>query len=128
MRLFIAILFTALLSCNADKQNKEPESALDAGRAFIRATLDGDFASSEELLLQDSENVQLFNSYRVFYNKLPEEKKKAYQKADYTIEKFTETPDSSVIIRFQNSYMHETDELKVVRNDGKWKVDFKYKL
>lgn len=122
---FSLLLLIAFFACDSPKKNA-PVTALDAGREFIRASLDGDFESAEPLLLVDTQNLQLFNSYKQFYSKLPEDKKKNYKEASYTINKFMELDDSTTLINYSNSYMNKPMEIKLVRINKNWNVDFKY--
>lgn len=123
--LFIALSFLSLTSCNNEKEN-HPQTALDTGRSFIRASLDGDFKSAEQLLFTDTLNLQLFDSYKMLYNRLPGDKKQHYKSASYVINKYLEDNDSTVIINYSNSYMKKPLEIKVVRINKEWKIDFKY--
>ena len=125
-KILTGILFlTMLYSCNTEKENK-PETALDTGRAFIRASLDGNFETAEQLLLKDSQNLQLFDSYKMYYGRLSDEKKKNYKSASYEINKYLDLDDSTTIINYSNSYMHKPMEIKVVRRNKEWGIDFKY--
>lgn len=101
---------------------------MDAGRTFIRASLDGDFKTAEPLLLDDSTNHQLFDTYKDSYTNIPEEKKKKYKEASYEINKIEEVNDSVTIINYSNSYMHKPMEIKLVRLNNVWTVDFKYTI
>ena len=120
--LSIAFAFAA---CN-NNDSQRPETALDTGREFIRASLNGDFKKASTLLLPDSQNVQLFESYKVFYEKLPESKKEGYKSASYEINKYEDVNDSTTIINYSNSYMNKPMDIKVTRQDKTWMVDFKY--
>lgn len=126
-RIIACIGFSLLLGCNNNKEIK-PETAMDAGRSFIRASLDGDFKTTETLLLKDSENSQLFESYKRTYSNLDETKKKEYKEASYNINKFEELNDSTTIINYSNSYMKKPMEIKLIRTEGNWLVDFKYTI
>ncbi len=119
----LSLLF--FMACNQNS-TRRPETAMDTGREFIRASLDGDFTKAESLLLKDTENVQLFDSYKLFYNKLPAEKKINYQKASYEINKYQDLDDSTTIINYSNSYMKKPMDIKVTRNNNTWEIDFKY--
>ena len=99
---------------------------MDTGRDFIRASLDGNFEAANALLLQDQQNMEMFQSYKIFYDKLPADKKKGYKEASYEINKYTDVNDSMSLINYSNSYMHQPMDIKVVRMNGKWLVDFKY--
>jgi hypothetical protein len=121
----LLVLLILFYSCSEKKQEK-PVTALDAGREFIRASLDGNFKDAEAVLLKDSLNVQLFESYKMYYNRLPDEKKNNYRNASYTINKYADLNDSITIINYSNSYMNKPMEIKVMRSDKQWTVDFKY--
>ena len=121
--LFLAVSFAS--SC-WEKSERNPETALDTGREFIRASLNGDFDRASDLLLQDTQNVQLFKSYKVLYNKWPADQKKGYKEASYEINKYLDVDDSTTLINYSNSYMNKPMEIKLVRSNKKWAVDFKY--
>ena len=115
-----------IYSCS-EKKEARPATALDTGREFIRASLDGNFTGAEALLLKDSQNIQLFESYKMYYNRLSQEKKNNYKSASYNINKYEDANDSTTIINYSNSYMNKPMEIKVVRNhNNEWGVDFKY--
>ncbi len=121
----IFLLAFAFAACNSNEY-KRPETALDTGREFIRASLNGDFKRASSLLMADSQNVQLFESYQVFYEKLPASKKDGYKQASYEINKYEDVNDSTTIINYSNSYMNKPMDIKVIRQDKTWMVDFKY--
>ena len=114
-----------VFSCNNEKEQR-PATALDTGRTFIRASLDGDFDITQQLLLKDTQNLQLFESYKMLYNRMPAEKRKNYKSASYEINKYLDLDDSTTIINYSNSYMHKPMEIKVVRKNNEWCIDFKY--
>lgn len=125
---FVAAFFSVcvLFSCTGNQDSKRPESALETGRDFIRASLDGKFDKAMPLLLQDSQNLQLFDTYKMYYDRLPADKKLNYQKASYNINKYDDLNDSVTIINYSNSYMNKPMEIKLVKNNKLWHVDFKY--
>jgi hypothetical protein len=124
-KLLTVLSLVFFMACNSNSDER-PQTAMDTGREFIRASLDGDFKKAESLLLKDTENVQLFESYKLFYNKLPAEKKINYQKASYEINKYQDLNDSTTIINYSNSYMKKPMDIKVTRNNNTWAIDFKY--
>jgi hypothetical protein len=115
----------ALNSCDTEKKVR-PSNAMDTGRAFIRASLDGDFGTAEELILKDSVNTEMFKSFKSFYQRMDEDLRKNYHNSSYEINKFLEENDSITIINYSNSYMQKPMDIKVVRQAGQWWVDFKY--
>jgi hypothetical protein len=120
----LTLLIVSFAACQNKQQR--PDNSLDTGRAFIRASLDGDFKTARDLLIPDSANRELFDSYEDYYGKLPQDRKENYRKASYEINKITEANDSTVTINYSNSYMHEPMEIRLVRRTGVWMVDFEY--
>ncbi len=125
--LFFIVFIIALFSCNEQENNKRPTNSMDVGRNFIRATLDGDFAAAENLLLKDSLNMQTFETYKNYYKtNLTSEIKQGYKKASYNINKLEDVNDSTVIINYSNTYMNKPTNIKLVKKDKLWSVDFTY--
>ncbi len=123
--LLVFIMIT-LFACNNGTPEK-PSTAMDAGRTFIRATLDGNFKDAEALLLKDSINVQLFESYKKYYSNLATDVKQGYKKAAYIINNFDDAKnDSTAIINYSNDYMHKPMNIKVTKKQNQWYIDFKY--
>lgn len=120
------LLTVCLFAACTPKKDAAPLTATGTGTTFIRASLDGDFGTIETLLLNDTTNHQLFESYRNTYNNWPEDRKKKYKEASYNINKMEEVNDSTAIINYSNSYMNKPMEIKLVRENKKWLVDFKY--
>ncbi|MFT3911025.1 MAG: hypothetical protein QM737_16520 [Ferruginibacter sp.] len=124
-KLLAAILSIVIIySCSNKKEN--PSTAIGAGSAFIRATLDGDFTSAESLLLKDTQNLQLFDVYKINYERLPAKERKSYKDASYNINDFKELNDTVKLINYSNDYMKKPMDLKIVRVNSEWKIDFKY--
>lgn len=121
----ILLSLVLLYSCN-NKEEHKPATALDTGRSFIRASLDGNFEAAEQVLLKDTQNQQLFDSYKMYYERLSAEKKRNYKAASYEINKYLDVDDSTTIINYSNSYMNKPMEIKVVRRNKEWSIDFKY--
>ena len=127
MNIRYTVLFFFLFTIGAcsDKKDTSPDNAIEAGRVFIRSSLDGDFKTAEKFILPDTINIQLFDSYKRYYQRLPEQQKMNYKKASYEINKLTEQNDST-IINYSNSYMQKPMDILVVKNNNNWLVDFKY--
>ncbi len=124
----ILLLLSAVMifiSCSEEKKDR-PNTAIETGTAFIKASLNGDFSTSESLILKDSSNSALFNAYKEYYEKLPAEKKLHYKQSSYEIIKLDEINDSVTIINFSNDYMNKPMDIKIVRVKNNWFIDFKY--
>jgi hypothetical protein len=124
-RIIPALLLTIIVASCSHKKDR-PTTAIDTGRDFIRATLDGNFEDAEPLLYNDTLNVQFFDSYKMMYYRLPDDYKQKYKDADYVINKYTDLNDSVSVINYSNTYMKQPQEIKVVNKNGKWQIDFKY--
>lgn len=112
-------------SCDSKTESVEM-NALETGRQFIRASLDGNFKIAEPLILTDAENQQQFQRFETFYSNMPEADKNKYKASSYEINKFLEVNDSITIINYSNSYMKKPMEIKLIRVNKAWMVDFKY--
>ncbi len=122
--LLLTVLFV-FSHCQSEKKQR-PTNALETGRTFIKASLEGDFGTASSLLVADTQNIQLFTAYKEYYNRMTDEKKKHYKAADYIINKFTDLNDSTTIINYSNDYMNKPMDIKVVKINNEWSVDFKY--
>lgn len=123
--IFVFACISTLVACK-QKDKTNPETAMEVGRTFIRASLDGDFKTAEPLIFPDVQNKQAFESFKNYFGELPEAQRNQYKTANYNINKFEDINDSTSIINYSNSYMNKPMEIKLVRVDSKWWVDFKY--
>lgn len=115
-----------LLSACTNHSTERPQTAIETGRSFIRTCLDGEFEQAEKLLAKDSQNIQLFGSFKEYYHRMSDEQKKKYKQADYQINKYADLNDSTTIINYSNDYMNKPMEIKIIRQANEWSVDFKY--
>ena len=127
----ISFLFLLLSGCNnSDKQaaTTTPEDDLDAARNFIRSTLDGNYKTARTLILPDSVNTEWLDIYeRSYKEKMSTEDKKAYKNASINIHELQKVNDSLSIVHYSNSYFKkDTHQLKMIKTNNRWLVDFKY--
>ncbi len=120
---FILAMF--LLGC-FENDKKQANTATDVSRDFIRATLDGNFKDAEALLLKDPQNIEIFESYKNYYTKLAVDKKQGYKNANIIINIFDNIDDSTTVIDYSNSFMHQSQKIRVLKKNNIWGVDFKY--
>ncbi len=124
-KIFLSIAVILFFAACGSEEGTE-NTALDTGRGFIRASLDGKFEKAESLILNDGQNGQLFSRYKTHYKNLPEAEKKSYRESSYEIKKYTDVNDSVALINYSNSFMNKPMDIKIVKSNGRWKVDFKY--
>ena len=127
--LSFSLLLLVLVACKENDRTAatEPENDVDAARTFIRAALDGDYKKARTFLVNDSLNNEDFNAAERLYNEraTPEDKTK-YKEASIIIHETKKLDDSTSVVYYSNSYRNQKDSLKLVKDDGKWLVDFKY--
>lgn len=128
--LFAAVILLLFSSCkDSDRTtaSEQPSSDIDAAREFIRAALDGDYTKAKTFVVNDSLNQQdIEASERLYKERMSAEDKAKYRGASIHIHETRQLNDSASIIYYSNTFRNQKDSLKVVKQDGKWLVDFKY--
>jgi hypothetical protein len=124
-RIVLLQLITLTLSCNNQTSFKKAEDAQDAGREFIRASLDGNYEKATFYLLQDSTNQMLMGKWKKDYDQLDADSKNRYKEADILPIDVTTQSDSVTTYTFSNSYKKDTTRIRIVRINGEWLVDLK---
>ena len=126
----IIIIFTTccilLFGCTGNENYQKPDDPLEAGREFIRFALDGDMRKAKVFILPDGANERLFENIEKKYAAESQEEKDNYKDASIIINKSQSLNDSTAIINYSNSFKRENSEIKLVKINGEWWVDFKY--
>jgi len=122
---FLVSLAIAFSSCN-DGTYQKPDDALEAGTDFIRFALDGDIAKAKTFVLPDADNESLFKEAEKKIAARSKQEKDEYRNASIRIKKTESLNDSTVLISYSNSYKNKDNEIKLVKTNGEWWVDFKY--
>jgi hypothetical protein len=125
MKLAILAFAVILTACNGDNAYKKAENAQDAGREFIRASLDGNYEKAEYYLLQDSTNRLLIGKWKKDYDHLEEAIRQHYKDANILPILVQNRNDSVCLYTFSNSYKKDTTTIRIVRINGEWLVDLK---
>lgn len=124
--LFLNLLLIFLFSCGNEAGYERATDAQDAGREFIRASLDGDMKKAGFYLARDSSNIYIFNKFRDQYNQLSADEKRQYREAQIRPIKIEKIDDSTVNYIYSNSYKQkDTTVIKIIRQNGEWLVDLK---
>ncbi len=128
--LFASVMLMLFSSCkDTDRTptSEQPSSDIDAAREFIRAALDGDYTKAKTFVVNDSLNQQdIEASERLYKERMSAEDKAKYRGASIHIHETRQINDSASIIYYSNTFRNQKDSLKVIKQDGKWLVDFKY--
>jgi len=118
-------LLLILCSCDNDATFKKAEDAQDAGREFIRASLDGNYDKAKFYMLKDEDNIMLLDRWKEMYGKLGQDAVRSFKDADIRPIKIEALNDSTTQYTYSNSYTKDTTALKIVRVSGDWLVDLK---
>lgn len=116
------LLFVA---CSNHRTFRKAEDAQDAGREFIRASLDGDYEKAQFYLWADTTNQMLLNKWKKDYDQMDPGQQQHYKDADIMPISIVNKNDSVTIYTYANSYKKDTTTVKIVRVDGEWLVDLK---
>lgn len=125
IRKFIIPSLFLLAACGESHSFKKADDAQDAGREFIRASLDGNYEKANFYMFGDSTNQMLLNKWRKDYDRLDHEGQKKYRDADILPINIQTVNDSVTFYTYANTYKKDTTTIKVVRIKGEWLVDLK---
>lgn len=126
MKYLTCILFLILAGCNNPVDFKKPEDALDAGREFIRAVLDGDYTKGQLYVIPEEEDIALYKRYVSYMKKRSSKELVELKSASIIINKVEEVSDTIQIINYSNSFSKQPMDIKVVKKEGEWWIDFSY--
>lgn len=124
-RKFLIPSLLLLAACGNSHSFKKAEDAQDAGREFIRASLDGNYEKASFYLFADTTNQLLLNKWKKDYDQLDHEEQKRYRDADILPINIQAVNDSVTSYTYANTYKKDTTTIKVVRIKGEWLVDLK---
>ena len=125
---FFSLIF--FWACNNSDQQQQPasnqpENDLDAARTFIRDALDGKFEHAKQLMFKDSTNDETMDVIERNYERMPQADRVGYRNASIQIHN-TKTIADTTFVTYSNSYKNQNQNLKLVKVNGQWLVDFKY--
>ncbi len=128
--LFLVVFFSSCRNNDTDRSDttNTSENDVDAARNFIRLFLDGDLEKARTMLLQDSLNTQIFDAYERIYNNRQKTEKTGYKGSTIQIHSVRTVNDSVSVVSYSNSFKKIVDSLKVMKDNGDWKIDLKYSL
>ena len=112
-------------ACNNSHTFKKAEDAQDAGREFIRASLDGNYEKASFYLYADSTNKMMFSKWKKDYDRMTPEEQQKYKDAEIRIVDIHPVNDSTTSFTYANSYKNDTTTVGIVKVDGDWMVDLK---
>ena len=124
--LFFLPLIMLLPGSCASGGYEKAEDAQDAGRMFIRASLDGDYARARFYLLKDTTNLLLIEQQQRNYLQLHIDEKKQHKESTIRPVSIVDVNDSVTTYKYFNTYnIKDTTTITIVRLNGEWVVDLK---
>jgi hypothetical protein len=127
MKYLVVLLISATIAaCGGSGGYHKAEDAQDAGRQFIRATLDGEHDKARFYLLHDTTNLLLLKQQEVNYNQLSGKEKNAFRESSIRPVDIKTVNDSVTLYKYYNTYHNkDTTTLRIMRIDNNWVVDLK---
>lgn len=124
MKRFVWIASLLLFSCAGEKKEyHKAENALDAGREYIQACLEGDFAKAAFYAIPDAANKQQLAVTEKTYREKDKEGRQQLRTASIIINEVKELSDSITLINYSYSFNKTADSLKIVKRGGDWLVN-----
>lgn len=124
MKNILLILTVLLTACNGKQQDlHKAEDALDAGREFIGACMQGDFSKAAFYMLPDDKNVRELAGIEKAYREKDKEGRQQFRTASINIAGVTDINDSTTLIKYNNSVDRIPHTLQVVKQNNNWLVN-----
>lgn len=118
------IMLLLLCACAGKEKNYiKASDALDAGREYIRACMEGDFDKAAFYLLPTEPNRSALKATETAYRSQDKEGRQQLRAASVQINGIKDQPDGSTEIYYSYSFDKQPRTLKVVNNNGTWQVD-----
>jgi hypothetical protein len=115
-------------SCKNEKTFTKAEDAEDAGREFIRASLDGNYEKAKFYMYKDSAefNLRLLDRWRADYETMGNEEKSGFKSASIMpIEIIRSGDQNAYSYKYYNSYKKDTTTIRILKVNDEWLVDLR---
>lgn len=125
MKRLTGLVFLILSSCSGSKEPSyhPAEDALDAGREYVNACLQGDFSRAAFYTVADENNRQSLNLTESTYREKDKEGRQQFRNASINIHEVKELTDSTAEIHYSHSFDTTAHNLLVVKKAKGWLVD-----
>jgi hypothetical protein len=124
MKRFVWIASLLLFSCAGEKKEyHKAENALDAGREYIQACLEGDFSRAKFYTIADAADETQLALTEKAYREKDKEGRQQLRTASIIINEVKELSDSVTLISYRYSFNKTADSLKIVKRNGDWLVN-----
>jgi hypothetical protein len=117
------LIFLLLAACSGrDNSQLKAENALDAGREYINACLQGDFKLAAAYMVSDDENQSRLNQVETIYRTKDKEGRQQLRSASINIRELKELNDSTTALYYSNSFEKKPSVLTILRKGNYWLV------
>ncbi|RYG00666.1 MAG: hypothetical protein EOO02_14430 [Chitinophagaceae bacterium] len=126
MKNLIAAGMLALVACGGAGKYSPATDPQDAGREFIRATLDGEHEKARFYLLKDTTNLLLLKQQESNYNQLSGKDKNEFRAASIRPVEIAKVSDSVTTYKYYNTFHNkDTTTIRIIKHNSEWLVDLK---
>ncbi|MBA4168459.1 MAG: DUF4878 domain-containing protein [Chitinophagaceae bacterium] len=123
---YLIIFAAVILFAGCGVGYEKAEDPQDAGRQFIRASLDGDYKKARFYMLEDSTNALLIERQKRNYEELNGPEKQQHRNASIRPISIEKVNDTATVYKYFNTYnTKDTTSITVVKYNGDWLVDLK---
>ncbi len=124
MKRLVWFAILLLMACGGKQQDyRKAEDALDAGREYINACLQGDFSKAAFYAVHDEKNDRIIKETEKVYREKDKEGRQQFRTASINISEVKELTDSSAEIHYNNSFDKQPHTILVVKRNDTWLVD-----
>ena len=117
------MLLVLMVSCSMqDTVSVKAENALDAGREYINACLQGDFSLAAAYMVADTANKKQLQQLEAIYRTKDKEGRQQLRTASINIRELKELNDSIAILYYSNSFENKPSELTIIKRGSNWLV------
>ncbi len=124
MKAFLWLFVLLTFACTTKQSNyPKVDDALDAGREYINACLQGDFSKATFYTVSNEKSSEILKKMEKIYREKDKEGRQQLRTASINIIEIKELTDSSTIIYFSNSFDKTPDSIVISKQNKSWFVD-----
>ena len=123
MKAFIWLFALLVIACTTKQSNyPNADDALDAGREYINACLQGDFSKATFYTVSNEKSSEIIKKMEKIYREKDKEGRQQLRTASINIIEIKELTDSSTILYFSNSFDKTPDSIVISKQNKSWFV------
>jgi hypothetical protein len=124
MKRFTCVLFVLIAACaGKEKSYAKADDALNAGREYISACMEGDFKKAAFYTVDDERNRAALAETEKAYREKDKEGRQQLRSASININGVKNMSDTRTAISYNYSFDKQPQQLLVVNKNGSWLVD-----